>query len=199
MSSVKQEFILEAAIKRFSHFGINKTTLTEIADDLSVSKQSLFYYFPDKQSLIAAVEERIIEEYIDMLGKACDRAANLEEALLEMIDIRSRFVKKYYMLALQFQGNEAVAGAPAIGSIKQKLRQKELALLVMLFEKGIAVKELKPLDALKTCSLILETLSALAYCMQDRTMIPDRETFAASSQKQKEIIQLFYNGLRNDN
>lgn len=31
--SVKQETIVDAALKRFSHFGIDKTTLSEIAGD----------------------------------------------------------------------------------------------------------------------------------------------------------------------
>ncbi|HEU4470022.1 MAG TPA: TetR family transcriptional regulator, partial [Flavisolibacter sp.] len=64
---MKQEHIVEAAIRRFSHFGIAKTTMTEIADDLSLSKQSLFYYFPDKQSLVLAVREKLTENYLAVL------------------------------------------------------------------------------------------------------------------------------------
>jgi AcrR family transcriptional regulator len=46
----KRDVIIEGAIKRFIHYGINKTTMNEIAEDLSVSKPSLYYYFPDKNS-----------------------------------------------------------------------------------------------------------------------------------------------------
>ena len=56
----KSELILEGAIKRFAHFGINKTSMAEIAEDLSLSKPALYYYYPDKQSLILAVAERLI-------------------------------------------------------------------------------------------------------------------------------------------
>lgn len=51
----KRELIIEGAIKRFIHYGINKTTMNEIAEDMSVSKPSLYYYFPDKTSLILGV------------------------------------------------------------------------------------------------------------------------------------------------
>lgn len=44
---LKREAIIEAAIKRFAHFGVGKTTMTEIGNDLSLSKASLYYYFPD--------------------------------------------------------------------------------------------------------------------------------------------------------
>ena len=64
----KREVILEKAILRFSHFGIQKTTMNEIADDLSMSKPSMYYYFPDKSALILAVVERIIAEYQERLA-----------------------------------------------------------------------------------------------------------------------------------
>jgi AcrR family transcriptional regulator len=57
----KKTLIIEAAQKRFSHFGVGKTTMNEIADDLSISKASLYYYFPDKLNLYAAVLQKIIE------------------------------------------------------------------------------------------------------------------------------------------
>ena len=62
-SHVKQEQIVEAAIRRFSHFGIAKTTLTEIADDLTITKQVLSYYFPDKQRLVEAVSVKLAMDY----------------------------------------------------------------------------------------------------------------------------------------
>lgn len=47
----KRILIIEAALKRFAHYGLSKTTMTEIAKDISFSKALLYYYFPDKLSL----------------------------------------------------------------------------------------------------------------------------------------------------
>jgi AcrR family transcriptional regulator len=47
----KKTQILDAAYKRFSHYGYSKTTMKEIASDLSMSKALLYYYFPDKSQL----------------------------------------------------------------------------------------------------------------------------------------------------
>ena len=49
---VKKEKILEAAHHRFLHFGYSKTTMNEIAGDLSMSKALLYYYFPEKASFM---------------------------------------------------------------------------------------------------------------------------------------------------
>ena len=62
-TQVKQEQIVEAALRRFSHFGITKTTVTEVADDLAVTKQVLSYYFPDKQSLVEAAIDKLSSNY----------------------------------------------------------------------------------------------------------------------------------------
>ena len=74
-ANVKQELIVDAAIRRFSHFGIAKTTLTEVAEDMAVSKQALSYYFADKQSLVNAVIEKITIEYGDRLRTEMGKAA----------------------------------------------------------------------------------------------------------------------------
>ena len=40
-NDIKKGQIVEAALRRFSHFGIAKTTFTEVAEDLGISKQVL--------------------------------------------------------------------------------------------------------------------------------------------------------------
>ncbi|MGY0038729.1 TetR/AcrR family transcriptional regulator [Pedobacter sp. NJ-S-72] len=87
----KRELIIEGAIKRFIHFGINKTTMNEIAEDLSVSKPSLYYYFPDKTSLILGVVERIFKDYFDVLYADLKQATNIETTLLNIVEIKHRF------------------------------------------------------------------------------------------------------------
>jgi AcrR family transcriptional regulator len=47
MEDSKVTSIIEAARKRFSHYGLTKTTMNEIAADIGMSKASLYYYFPD--------------------------------------------------------------------------------------------------------------------------------------------------------
>ena len=47
-ADVKRQKILEAARRRFAHYGMAKTTMAEIAQDLSFSKALLYYYFQIK-------------------------------------------------------------------------------------------------------------------------------------------------------
>jgi TetR/AcrR family transcriptional repressor of mexJK operon len=194
--TVKQEYILEAAIKRFSHFGIHKTTMTEISDDLAMSKQTLFYYYSDKQSLIKAVEEKIITEYLETLEKEFSNVITVELALAKLIEVKNRFFEKYFMLVSQVENTDALLVGKSMAEVKQNLREKESSLLVRVITTGVESNELNPLDPQKTASLLLDTLSAFAQCVRDKRIFPDRKDFREVVQKQKEVMRLCYNGLK---
>ncbi len=194
---VRQEHILEAAIRRFSHFGIQKTTLTEVADDLSMTKQALHYYFPDKQSLTAAVEEKITSDYIERIKEKIEGADTTEEALLKMVDVRKQFFEKYFMLAEQVRKAEIKISDKSVEEVKQKLTDIESLLLSQLFQKGIERGELRQLDTKRTAALLLDTLTAFTYCISEKKGLPEKEDFEDIYRKQKEVMELFYNGLKN--
>lgn len=193
----RQEHILEAAIRRFSHFGIHKTTLTEVADDLSISKQALHYYFADKQSLIAAVQDKITTDYLNGIAKTLEAAGSTENALVKLIDVKKDFFEKYFMLASQFRGTDSncINADKKIEEVKQKLIEEEKGLLAALFQKGIASGELKTLDTVKTAGLLLDTITAFTYCISAKSL-PEPKDFKDLYRKQKEVMQLFYNGLK---
>ena len=195
-STVKQDHIIEAAIKRFAHFGVNKTTMTEIAEDLGISKQSLFYYFSDKQSLTAAVEEKIISAYFEAIETEFANAPDVEQALLKLIGVKKHFYEKYSMLLIQAENMDAINGNSVIAAAKQKVKDKEVRLVADLLQKGVAQKELKPLDTLKSAGLLLEILSAFEHCVVLKRTIPDQKNFNELSKKQKEVLELIVNGLK---
>ena len=116
--SDKHELILEAAIRRFSHFGIQKTNMTEIADDVAMSKQSLSYYFPDKLFLVVAVVKQIVDSYLNDLEQKCKEAASVEEALLMYSEIKKTFFERYYMLYVQNYDADLKLGKTEIANVK---------------------------------------------------------------------------------
>lgn len=194
--SIKQDQIVEAAIKRFSHFGINKTTLAEIAGDTGISKPSLFYYFDDKRSLLEAVVCKIINEFIDVLESVFKAANSVDEALLKFIDVKRQYFKKYSLLALQADSLEMHKMSPqlleAIGIAHKRTEQ----LLSDLLERGIKQNDIRAIDVRKTSMLLLETLRAFEYGIKHRTCLVKGEDIDTLFDKQKEVIELFLNGLK---
>jgi TetR/AcrR family transcriptional regulator len=194
-SKVKQQQIVEAAIRRFSHFGISKTSLVEVAEDLAVTKQVLSYYFPDKDSLVQAVIDTLTTDYIAEVQKAMDTAPTVEQALLQLTNVKAVFFEKYYMLASQAEHLE-LTREQSYHHWRALLTEKESALLKNLFQRGIASGELKHLEIQKTAELLLETLYAFSNCVKDKGALPDAAAFSEMLSKQREVIQLFYQGLK---
>jgi AcrR family transcriptional regulator len=56
-----RERILAAALDLFAEHGYDKTSLREIAERVKVTKAALYYYFPSKQEILAALADKLFE------------------------------------------------------------------------------------------------------------------------------------------
>jgi TetR/AcrR family transcriptional repressor of mexJK operon len=193
--TVKQEQILDAAIRRLSHFGVNKTTLTEIADDLQMSKQALMYHYHDKQQLIASVTEKISREYIETLAGILDQAKSASAAFLSLIDMRQHFFSKYHMLFIQLNTADLIR-EPGIEQIRNETKKAETGLLAKKIESSIVEGEIRPTNAFDTVNLILEAITSMAICLGKQCPPPDQAEIDSLIQKQKALVELMFNGLK---
>lgn len=66
---VVREQIVEAAKKRFSHFGYAKTTMAEVATDCSMSPGNLYRFFPGKLDIAEAIATEDYQKHLDHLRK----------------------------------------------------------------------------------------------------------------------------------
>lgn len=194
----KREQIIEGAIKRFSHFGINKTTMNDIADDLSVSKPSLYYYFPDKKSLIVGVIDKVFKDYFDMLNKNLNENDNLETTLFGSIDVRNSFFEKYFMLKI----SEGVPDLLWDDDVKEKLdslKEKEINLFATIFSGAQQRGEIQQNDMRHLASLYLESLMGLTnMCVmaEHKKIMPEKKMLKEVANKQKALSAIFARGLK---
>ncbi|TDG34877.1 TetR/AcrR family transcriptional regulator [Pedobacter changchengzhani] len=195
----KREQIIEGAIKRFTHFGIGKTTMNDIADDLSVSKPSLYYYFPDKKSLIVGVIEKVFQEYFEVLRNEYKKEDALEDSLFKIIDIRDSFFKKYYMLKITEGVPELLYNDDAIKHTLENLRNAERDFYTAVFKDSETKKEIEHKDMAHVAELYIESLTGLTtICVMDakKDLFPDEAVFVKVNNKQKELSRIFVRGLR---
>jgi TetR/AcrR family transcriptional regulator len=128
--------ILEAAQKRFGLFGYGKTAMYEIADDLGISKASLYYYFPDKESLFRAVFEKEQQEFISKLHKTIDNSDNAEALLKDFIRLRMTSFRSFINLG-RVSFNELRGIKNIVKDSWKHLIEKEKEEIKRIFEKGI--------------------------------------------------------------
>ncbi|QPH41844.1 TetR/AcrR family transcriptional regulator [Pedobacter endophyticus] len=194
----KREQIIEGAIKRFSHFGIGKTTMNDIAEDLSVSKPSLYYYFPDKRSLIVGVIEKVFTDYFDRLKKKYNPDATLETVLFQTIDIRNTFFMKYFMLRIS-EGLPDIFNDDQMKKKLTALKDSEKEFYAEIFERAQRNGEIKHENMAHVAELYLESLMGLTnMCIMElgKDLLPDKKAVNKMTQKQKDLSSIFTKGLK---
>ena len=90
--------IIDAAIQLFSHFGIEKTPLKDIAKSLRVSIPSLYWYFKNKDELVICVLEKIMNEERILIEKQSRRYKSLSNFIDELVEIKRLTFEKYSRL-----------------------------------------------------------------------------------------------------
>ncbi|NSL89292.1 TetR/AcrR family transcriptional regulator [Chitinophaga solisilvae] len=188
--------ILDAALKRFTHFGAAKTTMNEIADDLHCSKASLYYYFPDKKAMHFAVLEKIGEAYFQEMEKEAAATTSAAKALLNIIGIRKAFISKFSRLEL-FKVLQDSASMFHEGMKRAKLREIELH--TDIIRKGVASGEFKVKHPEQTAEILVQALMGLRYSVPDCTLNDsdlDEEMFGAVIEQQKLLLEIFIKAMK---
>lgn len=193
----KRELIIETAVKRFAHFGLAKTTMTDIASDLSLSKALLYYYFPDKISLYAAVLESIIREMSDSLDKSIAKIKESQKALFFYLTKRHEYILKYHNILdyIRMSGTELPV---SVQTILLQARAAEQKLLSSIIQIGVDSGELKVDEVDEASALLLDALMGMrAVALQNKQPFQlQRQQFEALLVRQKQLGEIFLKGLK---
>jgi len=195
----KRDAIIDGAIKRFIHFGINKTTMNEIAEDLSVSKPSLYYYFPDKSSLVFGVIDKIFSDYFELAEKELLNDVTLEVRLTSFIEIKHRFFQKYYMLHLSGGSPDSSLNSADLKAHFMKMKGKDLKMHAAIFEQAVETGNIAPTDTDKIAELYLESLAGItSLCILhgNKELFPSKKELKTILDKQISLSQIFIKGLK---
>lgn len=192
-----RERIIDAALKRFSHYSASKTTMNEIADDLHCSKASLYYYFPDKNGLHIAVLEKVADGYFNELEQEAAKAGSAEQALTDMLGTRQAFVKKFCRLEL-FKVLREKQMQNTAGLFKAA-RERETRIVNDIIQRGVKSGELHTENPEKVAALYIHSMMGLRMSVLAHNSITDDitdEEFDTIHEWQVLLTGLFLKGLK---
>lgn len=194
---IKKERILEASYQRFLHYGYSKTTMNEIAGDLSMSKALLYYYFPDKSQLYVAVMQKLCADFISTLIERVGLSTDLLSAFKAQIDTHHQFMVNNYNFFDFFRLNEQNL-PPEIWENIARVHQAEIEQLSAALLKDVEKGVIKPVnDPAGMVDLILDALHGVRVrsMSHKKTGFPLKEHLEEIYQKRLVLIDLFVKGL----
>jgi AcrR family transcriptional regulator len=193
----KVQMILEASQKRFGLFGIEKTSMREIADDLKLSKASLYYYFPDKESLYKAVVEKEQAEFISSISEKISSITDPEQLLIEYASTRLSYFRTLLNLSrLRFESFSGLR--PGFRDTIRKFKEKEKDIICKIFEKGISAGIFFIKDTDQTASLFLDLLKGLRVTVINEkvTLFIEQDEYELLLEKTIAFTNIFIKGIK---
>jgi TetR/AcrR family transcriptional regulator len=193
----KRLLIINAALKRFAHYGLAKTTMTEIAKDIAFSKALLYYYFPDKLSLYVSVVEYMMHTLSRELIKSIEKTSTATEGILILLQKRQAFLQKYYKL-IEFTHMMGPELPEALFEKFTRARAFELKIITELLNKGQASGEFSITDIPLTTEIFVEAVSGIHFNILTRAknLFPGKEQFKLIFLKEKRFAEIFLSGLK---
>lgn len=193
----KRLLIIEAAVRRFGHFGIAKTTMSDIAADLSMSKALLYYYFPDKNHLCASALEYVMEQSFDKAQPALHAINDCLEALLFVLDRRMDFVKNYYNL-LEYSMGVPQQMPKEIIPIFTKAREIQIKLFADILQKGVDSGQFYGMDVNEVANILLYSIEGMRFSILKNSgglIFPSKDEFETILSLQKKMVGILVKGL----
>jgi TetR/AcrR family transcriptional regulator len=154
--------ILNVAQDLFGKYGFAKTTMTDIAKQLEMSKASLYYYYIDKVSVYLAVIAKEQEQFIKMLHDFILSTENPEEILFQYVQIRTKYFTAMLNLnRARFDDFKGIKSS--IGQSWIQFREKEKVEIMLVLKKGIE-KGIFQIDKLEESALVfLDAFKGLVF------------------------------------
>ena len=167
----KKEQIIQTALKRFAHYGFNKTTMNEVAADLNITKANLYYYYPDKNALIKDVLASISEQILSLQYSVVDQYdGHLLDVLCKLLEVKADFLKDYYVLHIN-ETLEWIKGQEGVGEMLEDYHHKNVEVVARLLERAAQQGELKVGSVQEAARFYTEIMEGLSLTRSVSDMI----------------------------
>ncbi|UTW62439.1 TetR/AcrR family transcriptional regulator [bacterium SCSIO 12741] len=151
MSLTKEDIaiqeILDAGRKMFQQFGLNKTTMEDIAKSAGKGKSTLYYYFKSKNDIFDRVIEEEMGDFFESLKSELSKHESIEDKLKTFVAYKFQKTKeKINLYRLTIDTSNAIELSGHFKLLRDKFDQKEIQLVSDMLHDGISNKELAHMD-----------------------------------------------------
>jgi len=156
--------ILEAAKSVFQKWGLNKTTMEDIAHEVGKGKSTLYYYYRSKEEIF---EELVKKEFASIIGKAqsaSEEAVSSKDKLKKYIATMLSEVKKTASIFPLVKG-DVKGNKEFLDRIKKMLNDEEEAIVLEILQQGLKSGELNFLkedELIKAAKALVGMVTGLA-------------------------------------
>ncbi|GAB6281512.1 MAG: TetR/AcrR family transcriptional regulator [Ignavibacterium sp.] len=174
MTTDTKELILITSQKLFARFGLNKTTVDEIAKIAHVAKGTIYHYFKSKEELFMEVIEKEAILLQNEIRNSIDAAKSPQEKLRAFVLTRFKHLKELvnYYSALK---DEYLSHYSFIDNARKKNFDEEIKIVANILKEGIKKNIFDIENVNLTALAIVTALKGLEYPWTIETPLQDIE------------------------
>ena len=159
LDQVRDE-ILRAAMELFTKYGIDKTTMENIAEAAGKGKSTLYYYFKTKEDVFSAaatVEHGKILQLLEKELRAAKSAADKVRLFFRIHENSLRTKVKLYPIIFK----ESKKHIPLFHGLQRMNNTTEVRLFRSILDEGIASREFKSIKPEDCEQIAIAAISSL--------------------------------------
>jgi AcrR family transcriptional regulator len=196
MEQVKER-IGQAAMECFERYGLEKTTLEDIAKTVGLNKTSLYYYYKNKEDIFIEVAIREGQSFIDTLQKSTLKKKGVENQISFYLESRLNYYTNVLnMNRVSVESLDKIL--PRFFELYDAMMVQEKAFLTKLLTQAIAHEKLDLTDPENIASVLINFANALKHSTEQQAILKRQVEidYAQSLRDTKFLVGLIFRGLR---
>ncbi|HVM88414.1 MAG TPA: TetR/AcrR family transcriptional regulator [Puia sp.] len=185
----------KAAMQCFGRYGLEKTTLDDIAHSVGLNKASLYYYYKNKEDIFleTAVEEG--KQFLAMLQQKTLMKKGIRNEI--WFYMQSRF--NYYAKVLNMNRVSAATLnniLPRFFELYDDMIKQEKQFLKKIIDQAIREGSLKKMNSAKIASVLINISDALKHSEEQKCILKgdDSINYKQSIDDMKFFVSLIFSG-----
>ena len=192
-----KEKIGKGAMQCFSKFGLDKTTLDDIAQAVGLNKASLYYYYKNKEDIFIEAALKEGEDYIASLQEKALLKKGVENQV--WFYMQSRFDYYTNILNMNRVSVETLNKIlPKFFELYESLMKREKKFLSQLVKNAIQNEELLNTNIEKVASVLINISDALKHSTEQKAILKGEVNvdYTHSINDMKFLVSLIFKGLK---
>lgn len=158
----RKDTIISAARRLFSRFGLEKTTMEDIAKATKKAKSSLYYYFKGKEEVFAEVINREMHVLKKIIKDGIEKEDSSHAKLKKFVSIRMKYLKEKSDHYTSIR-DEYLKHYEFIENLREEYSNWEIAEIKSILQFGIENGELEITDIELISKSIFFAIKGLEY------------------------------------
>lgn len=193
-----KEKIGQVAMKCFARYGLDKTTLDDIAREVGLNKASLYYYYKNKEDIFLEVAIREGTHFLTSLQRNVRTKKGTEARVTYYLLERINYYKN--ILNMNRVSADTVGKMlPRFFELFDAVIKTEVEFLSSLIKEGVKHGELKKVNADKLATALIALNDALKHHAEHKAMLQklDEIDYTPITEEMKLLVSLVFKGLAN--